>query len=187
MRRCTTRTSSWCPRSWSRGRAGCTVGRPDSRALRACSPHTPTRLAVGAGAVDILLGFRRHLLAADHQVDVPVDSAQCLQERRAALFLVDFEHKGAGEFRSVRDHRIIGSQFIGQLFVAAFLDAQHFLDLQPHAFPAFELDRGIGTDRDPPVFLAQDRFLPLVLADRFIILKRDDIIAGYFMGIAGHV
>jgi aspartyl-tRNA(Asn)/glutamyl-tRNA(Gln) amidotransferase subunit A len=84
MRRCTTRTSSWCPRSWSRGRAGCTVQTsfPDLT-IHAALDALASGTATSESLVEDLIATKE---AREPQVDAYIhfDAETARAEARAA-------------------------------------------------------------------------------------------------------
>ena len=144
------------------------------------------RLARGAGALDILFGHGGNADGADGQEDMLLDPAYRAQERVAPLGILDLEHQRRGQLAAIGHHRVIGCQFVGQLLLAALLNAQHLLDLQPHAVPAFEGNHRMRADRQAREFLGQDAFLALVLADQLVIGEVHDVLAGDGTAVPGH-
>ena len=86
--------------------------------------------------------------AADLDIDVVLDAGEAAEFPVAADLVVDLEHQRRDQFRAVGDQRIIGVEFVGDLFGAAALDMQHLMHLMEHGRVVLEIERRIGTDRD---------------------------------------
>ena len=96
-------------------------------------------------------------LAAELEEEVVLDPAQLAQHAGAADRIVDLEHQGGDQLRALRDQRVVGGQFVGQLLVAALLDQQHLLDLEQHGLEALEIDGALGAERDPAQALGRQQ------------------------------
>ena len=136
------------------------------------------RLAVGGGAVDVLLRRADHLVARELQETGLLDPAELGEDLLAQHRIVDLEHQGGDQFPAIRNQRIIGLQLVQDLRGAALLDEQHLVDLQPHGVVALEIECGMGTQGHPAVLLDLDQGLTLVRTDLGVGVHVHDIGCG---------
>ena len=148
--------------------------------------HGTGLVVAGAGAFGIALRPGANPVWTNLDRDMVFNPADRAQEGVATQRIADFEQQGAGQLATLGHHRIIGREFINKLFGPALLDAQHFLDLQPHRIPVFEQHGCVRSNRKAGVLLALKRFGLLVGADQFILIERKDIGSGDGARIAGH-
>ena len=110
-------------------------------------------LAVFTAALLIALGDAVDLLVAHPDKRLVFDAAQHAERARPAHRIVDLEHHRCDQLGALRDQRIVGRQFVGQLRVAALLDEQHLLHLVQHRLVAFEVEGCEGTHFETAVLL----------------------------------
>src|SRR5215813_10688267 len=117
------------------------------------------RFAGTARAIDVCLGYSLYGLVADPNEGRLLDAAEARQEGPAALWIVDLEEDGGNQFAALGDKRVVGAELVGDLGLAAFLDVQHLLHLQPHAVVVLEMKRRHRSDLEPAILLLRHQSL----------------------------
>ena len=95
--------------------------------------------------------------------------------------VLDFEHHRGGQLVALRDHRVIGRKLVRELRLAALLDAQHLLHLQPHRVVVLEIERGVGAYGNAPVGFDLADGAALFVADALVGFERKNIGGGDFV------
>ena len=103
------------------------------------------------------------------------DAAELHQSPGAALRVIDFEHHRRVELAALRDQRVVGRQFVDDLFVAAFLDIEHLVDLAPHRREILEIECRERPDLEAAALFQLGDLAPALAADPGVFVERQDV------------
>ena len=124
------------------------------------------------------IGDAGDALAADGEEHVVLDLAEPGQRAVALRRVFDLEHHRGDQLVAFGDQRVVGVELVLDLRLAAALDVQHLLHLQPHRVEALEIEGAIGPDIDAARALRLADAAAMLAALGGILLGRQDVGAG---------
>ena len=139
--------------------------------------HELHRRGLAVVARAFLVFFRHALdgLATDADEGAVLDAAEARQRAGAVHRIVDLEHDGGDQLAALRDQRIIGGEFIGQLPGASLLDEQHFEHLVQHGVERLEVEGCEGADFEAAMLLQLGDAAAALGADLGVFRRGQDI------------
>ena len=105
-------------------------------------------LALGRRAVLVDVGNAADVFPLYTQEGSVLDAAKGAKHVTPADGIADLDHEGGGQFRPIRDQRVISRDLVGRLRQPTFLDVDHLLRLRPHRVAAFEVKRHVRSHRN---------------------------------------
>jgi hypothetical protein len=103
----------------------------------------------------------------------------------AAGLVLDLDHERGDQFPALGNKRVVGVQFVLDLFLAATLDIEHFMNLGPHGVVILEIERTERAASHPTVALDLHHFRTMRLAHPAVFFHGQDIVPGN-LGLVAH-